>query len=73
MQLVVYCLGCSVVFVLAGSSLSYNDYNYDNSNTNVSSHLCLKIFSNTDHAHMAKKYSLIKWLWYPILVEKKTF
>lgn len=37
----------------SGSSLSYNDYNYDNSNTNVSSHICKNI-DDADRANMAK-------------------
>lgn len=34
-----------VSFRVAGSSFSDHDYNYDNTNTNVSSHLCSRYFA----------------------------
>ena len=40
----VVCYRSGVVCSLSGLSLSYNNYDYDNSNTNVSSHLCRKFF-----------------------------
>ncbi len=40
--------------VLSGSRLSYNDYDYTNSNTNVSSHLC-ECLSGADLATWQKK------------------
>lgn len=43
---------------VTGFSLSYTNTNYDNSNTNVSSHLCDKEFTSTDLANTAKNKSI---------------
>lgn len=54
----------------SGLSLSYNDYDYTNSNTNVSSHLCKILIAQT--VATVQKNTNLKGRWYQPIAAKAT-